>query len=846
MYRKIAITFLMVAVLVVAGISPAAADDSGPVEPLTPAPSAETGEITDETPSLWFVEMSGAPIAEGNSKFSVDSEHQRFRDNAKKERIEYKEHFSYDSLWNGFSVSATTAELGKLSRIEGVVAIYPVMVVKIPQTTPSSLDPALYSALSLTGADAAQSELGYTGAGVKVAVMDTGIDYNHPDLGGCFGPGCRVFKGYDFVGDAYNADDTSPGYNPVPSPDPDPDDCNGHGTHVSGIIGANGVVTGVAPDVKFGAYRVFGCDGSTTDDIMLAAMERAYKDGMDVLNMSIGSAYEWPQSPTAVASSRLVKKGMVVVASIGNNGANGLYSAGAPGLGENVIGVASFDNTNVFLPYFEVNGAQVGYVTMEFSPAAPTSGGGEIVDAGLACSPLAIDLTGKIALAARGTCAFAVKATNAINAGAVAVLISNNAAGVFNGTLGAPLDGVTPVVGISLADGNFIRAQAAPIMMTWTDQQASFISPTGGLISSFSSFGLSPDLALKPDIGAPGGNIYSTYPLELGGYANLSGTSMSSPHVAGAAALYLQAHHRVRASDMRAILQNSAEPADWWGFPGAGYLDNVHRQGAGMLQIDDAIEATTFIEPGKLSLGESQQGPVTREIKVRNISNSTITYTLSYESGLATSGVITPGYWDSYATVTFNTDSITLKKNQEKKVRVTITAPNEPAQGQYGGWIVLTPSDGGHVYRVPFAGFVGDYQSSIEVLANPYGLPWLVDVNWNDPVAPFTLVDANNMPYVVVHLDHQSRTFRLEAFDAVTGKSVGTIIQLDYMIRNSTSSGVFEFAWDGTTTVKHNKVFTAPDGQYFIKLSVLKALGNSKNSADWETWTSPVFEIDRP
>ena len=102
------------------------------------------------------------------------------------------------------------------------------------------------------------------------------------------------------------------------------------------------------------------------------------------------------------------------------------------------------------------------------------------------------------------------------------------------------------------------------------------------------------------------------------------------------------------------------------------------------------------------------------------------------------------------------------------------------------------------------------------------------------------------MPYVVVHLDHQSRTFRLEAFDAVTGKSVGTILQLDYMIRNSTTTGVFEFAWDGTTTVKHNKVFTAPDGQYFIKLSVLKALGNSKNSADWETWTSPAFEIDRP
>ncbi len=515
--------FLIVVMLVIGSVPSVSADGSGPLIPTGEVPSAENGEMTNETPHLWFVEMSGAPVAEGNTQLAVNSEHQKFRNDAKKEHIEYKEEYSYDSLWNGFSVSATTAELGKLSRIAGVVAIYPVMVVSVPETATSALDPELYTALTMTGADAVQSELGFTGKGIKVAVMDTGVDYDHPDLGGCFGPGCRVAKGWDFVGDAYNADDTSPAYNPVPSPDPYPDDCNGHGTHVAGIIGANGVVTGVAPEVTFGAYRVFGCDGSTTDAIMLAAMERAYKDHMDVLNMSIGSAFEWPQSPTAVAASRLVRKGMVVVASIGNSGDSGLYSAGAPGLGENVIGVASFDNTHVFLPYFEVNGTKVGYVTMTFSPAPPTSGSGEIVDVGLACEALPADsLTGKVALAARGSCAFGVKAVNAIAAGADAVLVSNNVPGVFNGTLGAPLATPKPVVGISQADGVFLRAQAAPITMTWTDQMASSISPTGGLISSFSSYGLSPDLALKPDIGAPGGNIYSTFPLEQGGYATLS------------------------------------------------------------------------------------------------------------------------------------------------------------------------------------------------------------------------------------------------------------------------------------------------------------------------------------
>src|SRR5260370_29198297 len=131
----------------------------------------------------------------------------------------------------------------------------------------SPSEPELSSAIAMTGANIVQNTLGFKGTGVKVAVIDTGIDYHHPDLGGCFGGGCRVEKGWGFVGDAYNA---ALGTSPVP--DANPDDCAGHGTHVSGIIGANGRVIGVAPEVTFYAYRVFGCAGSTDADIMLAAM----------------------------------------------------------------------------------------------------------------------------------------------------------------------------------------------------------------------------------------------------------------------------------------------------------------------------------------------------------------------------------------------------------------------------------------------------------------------------------------------------------------------------------------------------------------------------------------------
>jgi len=869
MYKKIFFSLSLVLMLASVSLGPVIADD-GSLDPLTPAPSAENGIMTDETTQLWFVELKNPPSVEGTSQSTLTAEKKAFRTNAKKVGMKYSERYSYNTLWNGFSISAKPSEINKLNLIAGVKGVYPVDKIAMPETTLA--DPELFTALNMTGASTVQSELGFTGQGIKVAVMDTGIDVNHPAFGGngvaeldssFFYSSPRVKYGYDFVGDAFNADI---GTSPVP--DPIPDDCAGHGTHVAGIIGANDATNGlkgVAPEVTFGSYRVFGCAGSTTSDIMLLAMERAYKDGMQVLNMSIGSAFQWPQYPTSVAASRLVDKGMVVVASIGNSGANGLYSAGAPGLGDKVIGVASYDNSNVYLPYFTVNGRNNGYITMTFSPNPPTSGTGEIVNIGTACAALtAGSLTGKVALAARGTCSFAVKATNAINAGANAVLISNNAAGVFNGTLGAPLGSDVPVVGISLADGNFIRAQASPISMTWTDQLASFPSPTGGLISSFSSYGLSPDLVLKPDLGAPGGNIYSSYPLELGGYTTLSGTSMSSPHVAGAAALFLQAHPNTKAADVRTFFQNSAVPKNWWGNPGLGFLDNVNRQGAGMLQIDKAILATARIEPSKLSFGESQAGPVTRTLTITNSGITSVTYTLSFVNALSVKDTFTPAFTTSNANVTFSAASLSVAAGQSATLTATINPATGPDKAQYGGYIVFT-GDNLTVMRVPFAGFVGDYQSIQALAPTPYGFPWLAvlyEGSFYQVTGPadwvYTL-QGDDIPYFLVHFDHQVSSVEFLIKNALTGKPVHQVfssaIYEQYLPRNSTSTSFFAFAWDGTRIHSNgyngigydkNLVKPVPDGQYIVVIKALKALGDPNNPADYETWTSPIIAIDRP
>jgi minor extracellular serine protease Vpr len=858
-------SLLIVIVLMGTTVPIAGAQDGGvnPVEPLFPLPSAETGEMVDETPTAWFVEFTSAPVASGGSITNTRADKQNFRNAAKKYGIQFTERFAFDTLWNGMSISIKPRDVNKLSAMPGVKAVYPVFTVQIPETTDFS-NPELSTALAMTGADVAQSDLGYTGTGIRVAVMDTGIDYDHPDLGGCFGAGCRVFTGWDFVGDAFNADTTSPSYNPVASPDPFPDDCNGHGTHVAGIVGANGDAVGVAPGVTFGAYRVFGCEGSTTADIMIAAMERALVDDMDVLNMSIGSAYTWPQYPTAQAADLLVSEGMIVVASIGNNGANGLYSAGAPGLGEDVIGVASYDNSHINALTFNVNppgdGRAVAYLDLATTDSPPTSGNSdEIVHVGRGCSvpldPYLADPAGKVALIERGTCTFDEKYQRAVASGATGVIIYNSTAGLFagGGVIGSPgIFGIS----ISRADGLYLRTLVGS-SAAWTNVRINALNPVGGLISSFSSYGLSPDLSLKPDIGAPGGLIRSTYPLELGGYATISGTSMSSPHVAGAVALLLQARPSLLPNEVRDILQNSADPKVWSLNPGTGLLDHVHRQGAGMLDIDDSILSTTVITPAKIATGEGEAGAFVQTLTVENTSASSVTYNLSYINALSTGGVITPSFFASNATVVFSASSVAVPAGGSATVTATINPATGPVNGQYGGYIVFTPQAGGQTYRVPFAGFVGDYQGIQALTPTANGFPWIAYLNGgffnklvNTSDWTFTM-QGDDVPYILIHFEHQIQLLQVE-IRKPNGDKVhliyNDIMYEEFLPRNASSTGFFALAWDGTRL--HNSgndnVKVVPDGQYYFIVNALKANGDPNNPAHWETWTSPVMNIDRP
>ena len=893
------------------------------------------GGSANESAEAWFVELASPPAVKGTSKAKLKSERDAFFASAALQGLSVKQRQAFDTLWNGVSVNIPAAEAGALATVPGVKAVYPVVPLTLADddspadgeiaTPAGAADPDLTFSTGMIGAPTANAA-GWTGRGVKIGIIDSGVDYTNPDLSDGFGGGHRVAGGWDFVGDDYDAASTASTYQPVPHPDADPAPCDpvkadeiasrpgastssaGHGTHVAGIAAAKaagpGGVTGVAPEATVYAYRVFGCVGATDADIMAAAMERAADDRVQVVNMSIGAAFSnFPEYPTAVAADNLVAKGVVVVASIGNSGTNGLYAAGAPGVGRNVIGVASVSNFALPALTFNVTSGtstlQVPYLRLQSTKEAPTSGvAGDIVYVGRGCQvavpnpppgndpvpeggdPYLANPSGKVALIRRGVCSFDEKYQRAVSAGAIGVVVMNQGTpgrtGLFAG--GSVTDKGVAGVTISAIDGDGIIAMTAPRKLEWTNVRVNTPDPNAGLISDFSSWGLDSHLGLKPDIAAPGGNITSTWPMtQFGGHNNISGTSMASPHVAGAVADYLQAHPSATPAEVRSALMNTAVPV----LSALGpFVDSTARQGAGLANLPNAISASVSVSPSKISLGQSPGGAT--ELTLTNSTSAPITYNLSrttaIENGPAT-GTQYPFTFGSFLTsvpVAFSTNPVVVPANGSARVTVTLTAPTPPAlpeKSLYGGYINLVPSAGGTTLRVPFAGFVGDYQELIHPIGDGgCNLPMLakagaatdkIDCATGVPAitglvgqpSGGTWAQPKQDPVVLLyHLDHQVALETVTLLDAATGQPftqgnrIATLEANSLVRRNSAPNAFFAFVWDGTRAFAtgNGKVQrkATPAGVYKLKFTITKVTAlNDTRPAQTETWTSPAISL---
>jgi len=577
--------------------------------------------------------------------------------------------------YNAAIVRIDASKLESIAGLPGVAGIHRVVDYKI------NLD----DTVPYVGAEAAR-QAGLDGRGVTVAVLDSGIDYTHRNLGGpgtaaayaaAYGngpgdprhktrdglfPTKKVIGGYDFVGETWDGDEVT-----VLDPDPDPIDRDGHGTHVADIIAGrskDGKHVGIAPGASLIAYKVCSaistsCNGAA----ILQAIDRALDpdddgcmdDAVDVINLSLGAPYGQREDSSSAAAANAARAGVVVVAAAGNSG-DKPYVLGSPSSAPEVISVAQTHVPTsaliplVVLPPSPIAGTYNNTANVEWAPVTEEdSAEGDVVYLGRACTvteaiPLPENPAGKIALIDRGTCNISEKVRAASDAGALGVLIGLVAAGdavSFSNGGECPLvpDGTCkPTIVIQLAAANAIKANLAAGVRVSISRDNGL--PLVSSIVSTSARGPSYDFnQIKPDIGAPGAMMSAEVGTGTGETA-FGGTSGATPVVSGAAALLLQAYPHRSPAEIKSLLMNTAY-TDIFTNPITlpDVLAPITRIGAGEVRVDAALASTTAAwetqrRSGSLSFGyvnASSPLILKRTVRVQNYSRFARRYSVSNE-----------------------------------------------------------------------------------------------------------------------------------------------------------------------------------------------------------------------
>ncbi|NUO59377.1 MAG: S8 family serine peptidase [Hamadaea sp.] len=553
----------------------------------------------------------------------------------------------------------------------------------------------------------------HAGEGVKVAVVDSGIDVKHPCFSDAGYPAQtqlgdkRYTNNKVIVAKVFANKAAVNGFTAYPGPDQE------HGTHVSGTIACNfetpaniaGValpykMSGVAPRALLGNYNVFpgDIDNARSEDI-LNALDAAYADGFDVANMSLGGNAHGVQDLLTIAVDNLDEANMVVAVSAGNDGP-GHYTVGSPGSAERALTAGASTVPHFMGAPVTVGGSSYGAALGDFGALtenitgdlAAVSGSGA---AGLstACTAIPADLTGKVALVARGTCSFSEKILAAQNAGAKAVLVVNNVGGdpIAMGKGGIPTEPTVPALQLSLADGAAVAAHSGQSITIGSTLQY-FTTQNVDIMAGFSSQGPTDvDFRVKPDVVAPGVNVLSSIPNFLCStppcFAFLQGTSMASPHLAGTAAVVRQLHPDWTAEQVRSAIVNTADQGVLRNATATGLEQDLLITGTGRENVVSALNAVAAIGPvstsfGAVPAGSGQAGSKT--VTITNLSGSAQTFTLA----------VTPVGGTGVA-FSVSASSVTLAAGASTTVRVAFDADKGAGAGDHTA--LLNISSGGSV-----------------------------------------------------------------------------------------------------------------------------------------------------
>lgn len=582
---------------------------------------------------------------------------------------------------NALMVSVDASKTTALKNIGGVVAVRPIPDYVLTTTTVDNT-PDLHNTLNYVGGLAVQSQ-GVTGKGIRIAMLDTGIDYTHYNLGGSGNtadyaaaiavkagtpppslfPTAKVIGGYDFVGDVWP--------NGPLAPDPNPIDLNGHGSHTSDIAGGrsnDGIHVGAAPDSQLYAVKVCSSVASAcSGTAILQGLEFALdptnsgtlNDAVDVISMSIGENFGQREADDGEAFTDIVNFGVVSVVSAGNAG-NIPYVVGAPAATPEVIATAATNSvvaTGIPLVInspASIAGHYGNTATVDWSPITGTTTG-DVVYVGRGCpapqnDAYLADPSGKIALIDRGACAVSLKVDRAAKAGAIGVLIGLVAPGDAISFSNGGGSTFVPTLVIIQSYSNTIKTALGTGSVNATISINNAF-PLSGNIASYSSRG--PNYSynmLKPDMSAPG-TMSAAQPGTGNGETTESGTSFACPITAGSAALLLSADHALTPLDVKARLMETANPTVYQNqatMP--GYLSPLSRAGSGELRVDNAYAGSTAawdasdplavsLSFGTYRLGANQS--FKKKVIVHNYSSTPHTYNISntYRDATNTTGV---------------------------------------------------------------------------------------------------------------------------------------------------------------------------------------------------------------
>ncbi|WP_164744156.1 S8 family serine peptidase [Paenibacillus barengoltzii] len=781
---------------------------------------------------------------------AIDLQQQTFKTQAIG-KLKAKIKREYENIFNGYSLTLPANEIENLLKLPGVKAVYPNETVYATEENASPTAPM--DSVTFIGSDNFWAE-GNEGQGIKVGVIDTGVAKDHPDLADAIPEG---YWGYDFVNDDNEPyETTKQDYLDARKQDPSLPEFDedgrayytSHGSHVSGIVAGRGVgldelagTKGVAPEAEVYAYKVLGPYGSGSTENVIAGIERAVVDGMDVINLSLGSNTNNQRSADSIAVNNAVKAGVVAVVSSGNSGP-GDATVTDPGSSELAITVGA-SKPPLITPIMRIPemGGE-GFFMDTFDKSAGIEDLTEsypLVDVGLGKAEdyVGKDLTGKIAFIKRGDISFAEKALNAQGAGAAAAIVFNNAPEALeSGTLGGA-DVQIPVYALSGAYGNRIldalKEQELSAEFSTTVEE--------DIMAGFSSRGpAKPGYDLKPDISAPGMGIVSSVPEYEGWYAAQNGTSMAAPHIAGAVALVLQKYPNLTPYEVKSLLMNNTVKLSDRNGDRYTHMD----QGAGRVALDQVLEAKavamvedstsnvdgdlpeTFYS-GSLSFGYVGNGySAKQQVIVKDIVGGSSTYTVSSQ-----------WYSNSPIDLTLSAAEVAVSAGGETRFNVTVAVPEEAANQWYEGEVILTETATGHVINLPVSVYVGDTPQ----------MDVVTDVGMtNNPISPNNdrLYDTTDISFTV---NEYADYFSLEVHD-LNGNWLGVIIETDEGI----DPGSYSLrGWDGIITNEYEDDVLLPDGGYLLVPYTGTSLFDSVPSEDsayvfFVDTTAPVSQLSDP